>query len=104
MANCRSDETVRLSGRVRYRTVAGEGVMVHLARGRVLVVNQVGLHVVKSLAQRAMTVTELAEAVAHSYGIDLERARQDVVAFLDQLRAEQAIETVGAVTDEPTGE
>lgn len=91
-----NEDRIRLCGRVRYRTVADEGVLVHLAHGRVLVVSEVGLYVVKALGQRAMTVRELAEAVVSEFEVDQERAQLDVVAFLGQLRAERAIETVGA--------
>lgn len=92
MVEWQGSENVRLSSRIRHRAIAGEGVVVHQGRGQVLVVNEVGLHVVNALAKGPTTVNELAETVAATWGIDVERARQDVVAFLDQLLAEEAIE------------
>ncbi|HPC83148.1 MAG TPA: PqqD family protein [Thermoanaerobaculaceae bacterium] len=99
MVEWQGSETVRLSTRIRHRAIAGEGVMVHLGRGQVLVVNQVGLHVVNALAKGPTTVTELAAAVAAAYGIDAQRAHRDVIAFLDQLLAEEAIEVEPAGVD-----
>lgn len=104
MADWNGNETVRLSRRVRFRSVAEEGVMVHLGRGQVLVVNQVGVCVVNALAKGPTTVTELAAAVTAAYGIDAQRAHQDVAAFLDQLLAEEAIEAEPAEIDGPARE
>lgn len=99
MAEWQGSETIRLSSRVRHRAIAGEGVVVHSGRGQVLVVNQAGLQVINALAKGPTTVAELARSVAVAYGIDLRRAHQDVVAFLEQLLAEEAIEAEAAGAD-----
>ncbi len=96
-----NEETIRLSSRVRYRAVGDEGVLVHLENGRVLVVNEVGLHIVEALGRQAMTVAELAESVVREFEVDVASARADVAVFLDQLRGEQAIDTVGATGEGP---
>ena len=88
--------TFRLSSRLRYRAVGDEGVLVHLENARVLVVNETGLHVVQALGRQAMTMTELADSVAREFEVEPDQARADVIAFLDQLRGEQALETGGA--------
>lgn len=95
MSDAAHEERFRLSGRVRHRAVADEGVVVHLESGRVMVVSEVGLFIVQRLAGRAMTVTELADAVVGEFEVELEQARQDVAEFLDQLRGEQALESAG---------
>ncbi len=91
MTEAMSVETIRLSSRVRSRGVGDEGVLVHLESGRVLVVNEVGQHIVEAIGRRAMTVDELSDAVASAFDVDASQARADVMAFLDQLRAENAV-------------
>lgn len=95
MTDAAQEERFRLSGRVRHRAVADEGVLVHLDSGRVLVVSEVGLFLVRELAGRAMTLIELAQAVVGEFEVELEQAREDVAAFLDQLRGEQVLERFG---------
>ncbi|MCU0290567.1 MAG: PqqD family protein [Thermoanaerobaculaceae bacterium] len=96
MAETWHDVTIRLSGRVRFRTVAEEGVLVHLRRGQVIVVSRVGLVIVKALAQGATSAAALAELVAGEFQVELGQARRDVEAFLDQLRAEEVLEEINA--------
>ena len=96
------ETTLRLTSRLRYRAVGDEGVLVHLENARVLVVNEVGLHIVQALGQQALTVAELADAVARAFEVDAAAARADVIAFLDQLRGEQALET-GAAAESTAG-
>ena len=95
MSEAGNEETIRLSSRVRYRAVGDEGVLVHLENGRVLVVNEVGLHIVQALGRQAMTVAELAESVVREFEVDAAAARADVAVFLDQLRREHAIDADG---------
>ena len=94
---------IRLSGRVRFRDVAGQGVLVQLEEGRVLVVNEVGLFIVQALSRQAMTESELAEAVAQAFEVDAARAKSDVALFLEQLRGEKALQTVGESGGGPAG-
>jgi hypothetical protein len=95
MTEATSEERVQLSSRLRHRTVGDEGVLVHLENGRVLVVNEVGNHCVQALGHQPMTVAELADSVVREFAVDADQARADVAAFLDQLRAEQALEITG---------
>ena len=96
MAETIGEERIKLSSRLRYRTVGDEGVLVHLENGRVLVVNAVGIHCVQALGRQPMTVAELADAVVQEFDVDAAQARADVAAFLDRMRAEQAIDLPGA--------
>ena len=96
MTEANSEERVQLSSRLRHRVVGNEGVLVHLENGRVLVVNEVGIHCVQALGRQPMTVVELADSVAQEFVVEADQAQADVVAFLDQMRAEQAIEWSGA--------
>jgi hypothetical protein len=104
MPESSQESKVRLARRVRFRDVAGQGVLVQLEEGRVLVVNEVGLFVVQALGRQAMTETELAEAVAQAFEVDAARAKSDVAVFLEQLRGEKALQTVGGSGGDPTGE
>jgi hypothetical protein len=92
MPEINSNEKIHLSGRVRFRAIGDEGVMVHLESGRVLVVNEVGIFIVKTLGSRDMSVLELTDRVAAAFDVGTNQARADVAAFLDQLRGEQVIE------------
>jgi hypothetical protein len=100
--NPNSEERFRLSDRVLYRAVDDEGVLVHLENGRVMVVNEVALYIVRELDRQAITVSELAESVSCAFEVDAPRARVDVLLFLDQLREEQAIDTLASAGEEPT--
>ena len=95
MSEFTNEKTIRLSGRLRYRAVGDEGVLVHLENGRVLVVNEVGLHIVQALGRQAMTPAALADSVVREFEVDAVSARADVAVFLDQLRGEQVIDTTG---------
>ena len=92
MPEIKDNEKIHLSGRVRFRAIGDEGVMVHLEKGRVMVVSEVGLFIVETLGREDMTVIELADKVAAAFDVDINQARADVAVFLDQLRGEQAIE------------
>lgn len=101
MAETAKEQRLQLSGRVRHRAVAGEGVLVHLDSGRVLVVSEVGLFIVQQLGEGAMTVADLADAVVREFEVEPERARADVAVFLDELRAEQVLECSGSTGAAP---
>ncbi len=92
MPEIKNNEKIHLSGRVRFRAIGDEGVMVHLENGRAMVVNEVGIFIVETLGRQDMTVAELAEKVAGAFEVDMDQGRADVATFLDQLRGEQAIE------------
>ena len=96
MTEATEAQAVRLSDRLRYRAVADEGVLVHLERGQVLVVNEVGLHLVEALARQPMTVADLSESVVRAFEVEPDQARADVETFLVQLRAEDAVESAEA--------
>lgn len=99
MAETPSTGKIQLSERLRYRTVGHEGVLVHLDNGRVLVVNEVGNHCVQALGRQAMTIAELADSVAQEFEVEAGQAAHDVAVFLEQMRAEQAIDTAEANGD-----
>jgi len=103
MAESIQEKKVELSRRVRFRNVAGQGVLVHLDEGRVLVVNEVGLYIVQALHRQAMSAAELAEAVSQAFEVEAAQAQADVAAFLDQLRGENALQPVGGPGRSPIG-
>lgn len=98
-----SGSPVRLSSKIRFRAVAGEGVLVHLERGQVMVVTEVGLDVVRVLERGPANVADLVQEVVKNYEVEVDQARRDVCFFLDQLRGEMAIEDVAAQAEEVVG-
>jgi hypothetical protein len=69
-----------------WQEIDGEGVVMDLARGRVLGLNPVGAFIWSRLADHDEEA--VARALAGRFEVDLETARGDVRAFLDDLRAE----------------
>ena len=85
------DERIRLSSQVRHRAVGEDGVLVHLANGRVLVVNEVGLHIVEQLRD-PRTRQELAASIADAFEVSPDQAEADLETYLAELDAEQVLE------------
>ena len=91
MSNSPDTRQLQLSSQVRHRAVGDDGVLVHLANGRVLVVNEVGLYIVEQL-DVPRTREELALSVADAFGVSVDRARGDLETYLAELDAEQVLE------------
>ncbi len=85
------DGIIQLSSQVRYRAVGDDGVVVHLANGRVVVVNEVGLHLLGQLAA-PRTREELAASVAKAFEVSPDQAEADLDGYLAELDAEQVLE------------
>ena len=84
-------EALALSPRVRHRAVGEDGVVVHLDRGRVLVVNEVGLRIVQML-QQPISKARITERLVEEFEVSLDDAQADLDEFLKELDAEQVIE------------
>ena len=84
-------EALALTSRVRHRAVGEDGVVVHLDRGRVLVVNEVGLRIVQ-LLQEPISRTLIAERLVEEFEVGMDNAQADLDEFLKELDAEQVIE------------
>jgi hypothetical protein len=84
-------EAFALNPRVRHRAVGEDGVVVHLDRGRVLVVNEVGLRIVQML-QEPLSRSRIAERLVEEFEVSLDDAQADLDEFLKELDAEQVIE------------
>jgi hypothetical protein len=72
-----------------WQEIDGEGVVMDLARGRVLGLNPVGAFIWSHLSE--FDAEAVARALAGRFEVDLETARGDVRAFLDELLAEGLI-------------
>ena len=90
MDQANSANNLRLSPQVRHRCVGDEGVLVNLATARVVVVNRVGLAIVEQLA-KPIGVDALSDFVAAKFDISNARAKQDTLAYIDALKAEQLV-------------
>lgn len=84
-------ELLSLTSKVRYRAVGEDGVLVHLDNGKVIVVNEVGLHIVKALAL-PNTREQLAASIALEFNVGAERAAEDLHEYLAELDVEQILE------------
>lgn len=84
-------QSISLSSQVRYRAVGDEGVLVHLENGRVVVVNQVGLHIVEQLKMPA-TRSELIESIAAEFDVSSAQAEADLDVFFAELDQDQILD------------
>lgn len=91
MSTTSDTERVVLSSRLRYRAVGDEGVLVQLDNGRVIVVNEVGLHIVKQL-DTPKTKKALTESITAAFDVDEAQAEHDLERFLTELDKDQALE------------
>ena len=91
MAHSPVKKTVSLSTHTRYRDVGGEGVLVHLDRGRVIVVNEIGLFIVQQL-QRPTTEHNLVVALVDEFEVSSDQAKVDLQPFLARLDHEQILD------------
>jgi hypothetical protein len=66
------------------RLVEGEMVLVHPAQGKVRVLNRVGTRLWE-LADGRRSVEEMASIVSDEYGVEIDRARVDALAFCTDL-------------------
>ncbi len=69
---------------VRFRSVGGEMVLLSQQRGEILVVNEVGAHVVRAVDGRT-PLAAVAERIAAEYQVSAERALADALKFAGQL-------------------
>ena len=85
-----SNETISLTDHVRFRAVGEDGVLVHLESGRVIVVNEVGLHIVQQL-NKSRTRADLTSSVVSELEVSTEQAETDLDAFLAELDQEKIL-------------
>ncbi|MCB1703985.1 MAG: PqqD family protein [Halioglobus sp.] len=90
MADQATPDLLALTPRLRYRAVGDEGVVVHLDRGRVTVVNELGLHIIR-LLQQPMSRESLVTAIVTEFEVGAAEAEADLARFLDELAAEQLL-------------
>ena len=82
-----ADGLLRAEPRSRFRAVGEDGVLVHLQRGRVSVVNGVGLQIFDWL-QEPRSQDELLDLLCAEFEVDRPRAAIDLEVYLGQLTAE----------------
>ncbi len=88
------EPAITLHPRVRHRAVGDDGVLVNMETGRVVVVNELG-HLIVQHLQRGATRSEIVAAVVDEFEVSREQAREDLDAYLSQLRDEQLIAAGG---------
>lgn len=73
---------------------ADDGLAVFdMAHGGVFRSNAVGAEIWRELIERQRDQESVAEDIAGRFGISMERARQDVAGFIDQLRRQKLVTT-----------
>jgi hypothetical protein len=83
---------IAVTPRLRYRAVGDEGVLVHLDTARVIVVNDVGLHIIQSL-QQPMTRQALVDAIVSEFQVETSDAERDLEHYLQELAAQDMLAT-----------
>jgi hypothetical protein len=73
--------------RTRFRAVGEDGVLVHIERGRVSVVNGVGMQLFQWL-QQPRSRADLLDLLCVEYEVERAQAAADLELYLDQLSAE----------------
>ncbi len=91
MKSSLDDQQISLSSQVRYRAVDSDGVVVHLESGRVIVINEVGLHILQ-LLKTPRSRKELVDGIVLEFEVSVEEAEQDLERYLVQLNSEQILE------------
>ena len=86
------DSVISLSQAIRYRSVAGDGVLVHLQSGRVIVVNEIGLRIVELLSDSA-SANQLVENIVGEFDVTFEQAALDVDKYLSALANENILQS-----------
>lgn len=91
MIESQDTKQIMLTSQVRYRAVGGDGVLVHLENGRVIVVNEVGLFIVQQL-DSPRTSHQLAAAISLEFEVTENQAKSDLEVYLAELDNEQVLE------------
>ncbi|MBI2218842.1 MAG: PqqD family protein [Candidatus Rokubacteria bacterium] len=86
---------IRKSPRVAWRTIAGEGVVLSLDTRMLRGLNPVGTRVWE-LIDGHRAVDDIATEIAREFGVEAERARADVDAFVAELADKHLVEMVHA--------
>ncbi|MCA9529104.1 MAG: PqqD family protein [Myxococcales bacterium] len=89
----------RLHRHSRFRVLDDEGILILQETTEVVVVNEVGaalLRAVQASVGDGVTADELVAHLTDKFEVTADRARDDVRAFTDELRALGAIEAVSA--------
>ena len=85
------NQSISLSSQVRCRAVGDEGVLVHLENGSVVVVNEVGLHIVQQL-KKPITHSDLVMSIASEFEVSSVQAAEDLDLFLAELDQDQILD------------
>lgn len=91
MSNPAMSEKISLSSRLRHRSVGDEGVLVHLDNGRVIVVSEVGLHIIQQL-EMPRTKQALTASITETFDVSELQASADLDLYLAELSKEQVLE------------
>ena len=86
----------RLRPDVRFRQVAGEGIVLRQKAGEVLVLNEVGARIV-ALLEESLTPPEIVARIEAEFDAEPGRLAADVSGFLEELCAAGVVEEEPAV-------
>lgn len=83
-------QTVNLHPRVRHRQVGDEGVVVCMHSGDVLVINQVGAHIVNKLRESS-DVNDLLVSICEVFDVPQAQAQTDLIIYLHELSEQNVV-------------
>jgi len=78
-------DAIRLSPDIRYRTITPEGIVVHLERGEVVVVNELGIRILE-LIEKTGSLSAVIDNLSETYDASRNRITADVQRFCDDMR------------------
>ncbi len=76
---------------VRFRVIAGEGVIIRQEAGEAIVVNEVGARILKLLSE-GMSATTLVDRIAQEFDVEKDDLARDVDRYVSELVAANVVE------------
>ena len=90
-----SERSVRVRGKIPFRVIEGEAVLVKVKSGEVVHLNQTGAFIWECLSQEeSLKLSELVTRVIEEFGVESDTAQDDVAAFIRELETQELIESV----------
>ncbi len=86
-----TEAQISLTSHVRHRAVAEDGVIVNLESARVVIVNEIGLHIIEQLTS-PKTRKALTESITSAFDVGVEQAATDLEMYIAELDKEQILE------------
>jgi hypothetical protein len=90
------DDVITLNQRVRFRAVGDDGVLVHMDRGKVIVINRTGLFIIKALQKGPQSLEFLTDQLVNQSNADKLVVLPDIQAYVEKLFSENVVDIQAA--------